>query len=123
MATVSASVAGLGGLSEVLTARGAGTVAILAAAAAGCSAALSPRTMVERATQSANSYRSLQQDVRLFLNVDLGALSAPAARETLGQLIARQQLLNRQAAIPSARAWKRAKKQIESGSQDYEADK
>jgi hypothetical protein len=44
------------------------------------------------------------------------------ARSTLQELVNRQQQLNREAVIPSNKAWQRAKKQVERGSQTYNAD-
>jgi hypothetical protein len=59
----------------------------------------------------------------MFLTIDLPSLSVEEAKDQLKQLVDRLQQLNRVAEIPSSRAWKRAKKSIETGSQDYEADK
>jgi hypothetical protein len=44
------------------------------------------------------------------------------ARAALGELIARQQEVNKSAPIPSKRAYKRARRNIEGGGQTYEAD-
>jgi hypothetical protein len=49
-------------------------------------------------------------------------LSDNDAREKLQELVDRLQQLNQVAEIPSTWSWKRAKKSIESGSQDFEVD-
>ncbi len=46
-----------------------------------------------------------------------------AARDVLQKLIDRLQELNRESEIPSPQAWKKAKEQIEGGSQTYESEK
>ena len=117
-----AAVAGVGGLSQFLSARWAGFVAVLAAGAGAVSASIGARQSKEKASVAANAYRGLQQDLRVFLEIDLDAMDVGNARERLQQLIARSQQLNREAEIPSPKAWAKAKEQIEGGSQNYEAD-
>jgi hypothetical protein len=76
----------------------------------------------ERAAVAATAYRALQQDARIFLRIDLPRLDENGARERLSELVTRSQELNRESALPSDTAWKRAKANIEAGSQKYEAD-
>lgn len=118
-----AGVAGVGGLSDVLSARVAGLIAVMAAAAAAVSASVSARTSKERASVAANAYRALQQDARIFLQVDLPHLDDADARDRLDQLVQRSQQLNREAEIPSVKAWRKASQQLDEGSQEYEVDK
>ena len=118
-----AAVAGVGGLSNVFSARWAGLVAVLAALTGAIAASLGAPQTKEKASVAANSYRALQQDARIFLRIDLAEMKDTDAREGLQKLVDRLQQLNRESVIPSAKAWKRAQKQIESGSQTYEADK
>lgn len=96
---------------------------MLAAGVGAIAASIGAPQTKEKAAGSATSYRALQQDARIFLNIDLARLSADDARDQLGLLVARLQQLNREAEIPSRGAWKRAKQSIEAGSQKYEADK
>jgi hypothetical protein len=77
-----------------------------------------PKTK-DRAHSSANALLASQQDARIFLNVDLDGLEEEDAREQLRTLVARQQELNATAEIPSARAWKRAQRNIAGGRQTY----
>ena len=118
-----AAVAGVGGLSNVFSARWAGLVAVLAALTGAIAASLGAPQTKEKASVAANSYRALQQDARIFLRIDLAEMKDTDAREGLQKLVDRLQQLNRESVIPSTKAWKRAQKQIESGSQTYEVDK
>jgi hypothetical protein len=122
-AAATAAVAGVGGLSNVLSARGAGLIAIVAAGMGAVAASLGAPQTKERAAVAATAYRSLQQDVRIFLRIDLPKLDDEEARERLSELVSRSQQLNRESALPSDRAWKKAKAKIEAGAQKYEADK
>lgn len=118
-----AAVAGVGGLSQVFTARWAGLIAVLAALVGAVAASISAPKTKEKASVAANSYRALQQDVRIFLRIDLGTMSSEDARQKLQELVDRLQQLNREGEIPSKKAWERARAQIEGGSQKYETEK
>lgn len=117
-----AAVAGIGGLSQVFSARWAGLVAVLAAGTGAVAASMGAPQTKEKASGSATAYRALQQDVRIFLAVDLPSLTEEDARSQLQQFVDRLQQLNRGAEVPSAGAWKRAKSSVEKGTQDYEVD-
>jgi hypothetical protein len=121
-AAVLAAVAGVGGLADQLSARWAGFVAILAAGVGAVAASIGAPQTKEKAAGSANAYRSLQQDARILINIDLDMVAIHEARERLQRLVDRLQQLNAEAEIPSRHAWKRAKASLESGSQDYQAD-
>jgi len=122
IAAALAAVAGIGGLSKVISTEWAGTIAILSALTGAIAASIAARHTAEKATGSANLYRALQQDTRIFLQIDLDSLQAEEARKVLQALVERLQRLNRDAVIPSSRAWQRAKRQVEAGAQTYEAD-
>ena len=117
-----ASVSAAGGLSEVLSARWAGLIALLAALTGAIATTLGAPKAKDRAHSTANALLALQQDTRIFLNIDLDALDLDEAREQLNTLVARQQELNGTAEIPSGRAWKKARASIDLGGQTYEAD-
>jgi len=117
-----AAVAGVGGLSQVFSARWAGLIAVLAAFTGAIAASLGAPQTREKASVAANAYRALQQDARIFLNIDLAHLDDAAAREKLCMLVDRLQQLNRDSVIPSAAAWRTAQRQVEAGAQTYEAD-
>jgi len=118
-----AAVAGVGGLSTVFSGRWAGLIAVMAALTGAIGAAIGAPQTKEKASVAANSYRALQQDARIFLQIDLAQLDDTDARGGLQKLVDRLQQLNRESVIPSQRAWERAKKQIEAGAQVYEADR
>lgn len=117
-----AAVAGIGGLSQVFSARWAGLVAVLAAGIGAIAASMGAPQTKEKASGSATAYRALQQDVRIFLNIDLPNLVDNEARDQLGQIVQRLQQLNQAAEIPSPGAWHRARRSIEQGAQHYQAD-
>lgn len=118
-----AAVAAAGGLSEVLSSKGAGLVALVAAGTGAVATSLGASKAKDRAHSSANALLALQQDARIFLDIDLPNLEYDEAREQLRTLVARQQELNATAEIPSAVAWKRARRNIAAGRQTYEVDK
>jgi hypothetical protein len=122
LAALLAALSAAGGLSEVLSARGAGIVALAAAGVGAVGASLGAPTAKDRAHASANALLAVQQDARIFINVDLAVLEDSEAREQLQTLVARLQELNATAEIPSGRAWRRAKAAVSAGSQDYKAD-
>jgi DNA-binding SARP family transcriptional activator len=122
VAAALAAVAGVGGLSQVFSARWAGLIAVLAAGTGAVAASIGAPQTKEKASGSATAYRALQQDARMFLTIDLGILPEDEARARLQELVERLQQLNRVAEVPSAGAWKRAKRSIEQGSQRYEVD-
>ena len=122
-AALLAAVSAAGGLSEVMSAQWAGLIALVAAGTGAVATSLGAPKAKDRAHSSANALLALQQDARIFIDIDLDALEYEEAREHLRTLVARQQELNATAEIPSARAWKKAQKNIDGGRQTYEADK
>jgi 4-alpha-glucanotransferase len=117
-----AAVAGIGGLSQVLSARWAGLVAVVAAGTGAVAASIGAPQTKEKAAGSATAYRALQQDARIFLSIDLPSLPDDEAKAQLQQLVERLQQLNRATEVPSAAAWRRAKRSIERGAQRYKSD-
>jgi hypothetical protein len=118
-----AAVAGVGGLAKLLSVAWAGGIAVAAALVGAVAATLAARQTTEKAGVAATALRALQQDARMFINIDLEALEIEDARTILQGLVDRQQQLSREAVIPSLRAWNKAKQQVEGGSQSYVADK
>jgi hypothetical protein len=97
-------------------------VALVAAGIGAVATSLGAPKAKDRAYSSANALLALQQDARIYVQVDLEELDDEEAREQLRTLVARQQELNATAEIPSNRAWRRAKQNIEKGGQTYEVD-
>jgi hypothetical protein len=117
-----AAVSGVGGLAKLLSVQWAGGIAVAAALVGAIAATIAARQVTEKAGIAANSYRALEQDTRMFLQIDLESMAIVDARSGLQELVNRQQQLNREAVIPSEKAWHKAKKQVEGGSQTYKAD-
>lgn len=117
-----AAVSGVGGLAKLLSFSWAGGIAVASALVGAIAATIAARQTTEKAGVSANALRALQQDTRMFLRIDLDAMETDDARTTLQGFVERQQQLSREAVIPSTRAWEKAKKQVEGGSQTYQAD-
>jgi len=122
-AAMLAAVSAAGGLSEVFSARWAGLIALVAAGMGAVATSLGAPKAKDRAHSSANALLALQQDARIYIDIDLDNLDYDEAREQLRTLVARQQELNATAEIPSAPASKKAQKNIEGGRQSYEVDK
>lgn len=117
-----AATSGVGALSDLFGLTTAAVFALMAAATTAVASALGAQQISERAAKSANSYRNLQQDARVFLNIELPSASGEQAKHGLRALIQRLQKLNNQAEIPSDRAWKRAKSNLAEGAQTYRVD-
>lgn len=122
-AALLAALSAAGGLSEVLSAKGAGIVALCSAGIGAVAATLGAPKSKDRAHASANALLALQQDARIFLNIDLPRLGEDEAREQLQTLVARSQELNATSEIPSSGAWNKARKNVEQGRQEYGVDK
>jgi hypothetical protein len=123
IAAVGAGVSGIGSLAELFGPTTAGVIALLSAAVGAVAASLNAPQTKERAAGAANAYKALQQNARVLKNIDLQTLTDEEARTQLQQLIDRQQELNATSEVPSSKAWKKARKQVESGSQAHEVDK
>jgi len=121
-AAVAAGVAGVAGLADLITAQWAGGIAIVSAALGAVNASLGAGRIASDSTTAGNQYRNLQQDVRVFQNVEMLSLTEAEALDRLKQLIARQQDLNESSPIPTALAFWICKQNIERGGQQYEVD-
>lgn len=117
-----AAIAGVAGLADVLGNVWTGALAITAAFLTAIMTTLNYSKKIDQAHASANAYLALQQDARIFVEVDSKAGSIAELRELLAKLVARQQEINGTAHIPSPKARKRAEKNIDDGRQRYEVD-
>jgi hypothetical protein len=122
VAALLAAVSGAGALSSLFGLKTAGLVALISGAVGAVAASLGAPQTKEKAAGAANEYRALQQDARIFVNVDLLDLSDEDARKRLDSLVSRLQELNRQAEIPSRSSWRKARQNLDGGSQSYEVD-
>lgn len=121
-ASLIAVISGVSGIAEITSAQVAGIIALIAAGAGAVSISLGAPKTKARAHASANAYLALQQDTRVFIDIDINRMSEEQAREELSNLIGRHQELNVNSEIPSKRAWKKSRKNIDAGAQKYEVD-
>jgi len=121
-AALIAAVAAAGGLADVLSAQLAGLIALVSAGTGAVAASLGAPKTKTQAHASGNAYLALQQDARVFINIDLARLDVDDARQQLAELVSRHQELNATSEIPSGRAWKKAKSNVDGGGQEYEVD-
>lgn len=117
-----AAVAGVGGLADLFGNVWTGALAITASFLTAILTTLNYSKKVDQAHSSANAYLALQQDARIFIEVDSKSGNAKTLREGLSELVARQQEINSTAQIPSPKARNRAEKNINDGRQRYEVD-
>ena len=75
------------------------------------------------ATAAANAYLAVQTAARQLAAVDLIHLDYEGARTHLAGLTARHDEINKTADMPSRRAYRRARANIEGGGQSYGVDK
>ncbi|HEX4774944.1 MAG TPA: SLATT domain-containing protein [Candidatus Saccharimonadales bacterium] len=122
-ATGLSAIAGVTGLATTVGRIPAGLMALLAAFLTSIMTTLNYARKIDQAHSSGNAYLSLQQDVRIFLEIDLDKLNETDAREQLSTLVARQQEINGTALLPSEKSYQNAKKNIKTGGQNYKADK
>jgi cell division protein FtsX len=118
-----AAIAGVAGLADLLGNRWTGFLAISASFLTAILTTLNYSKKIDQAHASANAYLALQQDARIFIEVDSKNNSTEELRELLAKLVARQQEINGTANITSPKARKKAEKNINDGRQSYEVDK
>lgn len=99
-----------------------GILALLAALVAAVHATLKPNKKAEHAQISANEYAAIQAAARRFLNVDIDTGELQDLRQTLESLADRAESANRSADVIPRFAYRRAKKNIQRGGQDYAVD-
>ncbi len=116
------AVAGAATLATAIGRFWAGLAMLVAAALTAIMTLLNLARHTDEALVAANAYLAVQQDARVFCEIDLHKLSYDEARQALNELIARAQEVHKSAPLVSKRAYKRAKKNIESGGQSYEVD-
>ncbi|HVC35823.1 MAG TPA: SLATT domain-containing protein [Candidatus Dormibacteraeota bacterium] len=122
LAAILAAIAGAGGLSEVFSAKWSGLIALAAAGVGAVATTLGAPKTKTLAHTAGNAYLALQQDCRNFIAIDVDYISIDEARDTLAKLVSRLQELNSLAELPSRRARKKGKKNIDKGEQTYEVD-
>jgi uncharacterized membrane protein YhiD involved in acid resistance len=117
-----AAIAGVTGIADIWGNAITGILALLASFLTAILTTLNYSKKIDQAHASANAYLALQQDARIFIEVDSKAGAVDELRESLAKLVARQQEINSTAHIPSPKAREKAEKNINDGRQRYEVD-
>jgi hypothetical protein len=121
-ATALAAIAGAFTLATTVGRFWAGLAALAAASLSAIMTLLNLGRRSDDALTGANAYLALQQDARIFCEIDLFTLDYEQARQALSELVARLQEVHKSAPLPSKRAYRRAKRNIERGGQRYDVD-
>lgn len=120
--SVLAAVAGATALADVANGLVAGILALLAAAFGAVLTTVNASHRQNQASGAANAYLEIQTKARQFREIDLAYAPLDDARAELAELTARRDEQNKTAEPISKAAYKKAKKNIESGGQSYAAD-
>lgn len=121
-AAVLAAIAGATALASTTGRIAAGIIALVAAGLSAITTTLNAAQRTEQAQAAGNLYLALQADARISREIDLPHQSFDEARSALTELRVRQDEINQSSALPARFAYWRAKKNIESGGQRYQAD-
>jgi hypothetical protein len=121
-AAVLAAVAGVVGLSSDQARILSGVLALIAAGIVSVLTTVNADRRHSQAAAAANAYLEIQTAARQLLAVDLPRLDYDTARARLAELTARRDEINKTADMPSRRAYRRAKANIERGGQQYGVD-
>lgn len=118
--------AALAGATALASTTGRIVAGVLALAAAGFGAILTTVNASHRTNQAsaaANAYLEIQGAARQARTIDLPYQQVDEARAVLAEITARRDEQNRTAEVPSRRAYRKAKKNIEAGGQSYAVDR
>ncbi len=119
------TLAAVSGVTALVTTAGRVAAGIIALAAAAFGATLTTVNASHRMNQAAsagNAYLEIQTAARQMREIDLPTMDLDEARAALGELTARRDEQNKTAEPPSRRLYKRARKNLDSGGQDYAVD-
>lgn len=100
----------------------AGITALVAAAFGGVLTTVNASHRMNTAANAANGYLEIQTAARQLREIDLEHLALDDVRAALAELTARRDEQNKVAEPPTARSYRKAKTNIEAGSQVYAAD-
>lgn len=117
-----AALSGASALAETLSSTWVGFIALAAAALGATHTTLNASSRQDSAQAAGNAYLAIQTGARQLRTVDLPHIPYEEARTQLAELTARRDEVNKTAEPFSARAYKRAKKNIERGGQTYATD-
>lgn len=122
-ASVLAAVAGVTALAATTGAFVAGVIALAAAALGAMLTVLNASRKAAQASSVANAYLAIQTAARQERLIDTASRPIEEARDQLAELTTRRDEQNHSAAPPNRLARRRAKKNLDAGSQTYEVDR
>ncbi|MFF7587637.1 SLATT domain-containing protein [Kitasatospora sp. NBC_01246] len=99
-----------------------GVLALISAALTATLTTVNASRRMTQAQASANAYLQLQTAARQFLTIDLADLTREDARDALRNLTNSRDELNKTSDPPGRLAYKKSKKNISGGGQNYSAD-
>jgi len=100
----------------------AGVIALAAAAFGATLTTVNASHRMNQAAAAGNAYLEIQTAARQMRELDLPYMDLEEARTMVGEITARRDEQNKTAEPPSKRLYRRARKNLESGGQDYAAD-
>ncbi len=121
-ASVLAAVSGATALASTTGRFVAGVLALAAAAFGAVLTTVNASHRTSQASAAANTYLEIQTAARQLRTVDLPYLTIEEARAALAELTARRDEQNKTAEPPNRWAYRRARKNIGAGGQDYAVD-
>lgn len=122
-ASVLAAVSGATALASTAGRFWAGVMALAAAAFGAVLTTVNASHRTSQASSAANAYLEIQTAARQARLIDLPHLPRDEARAELAELTARRDEQNKTAEPPNRFAYRRAKKNLQAGGQDYEVDR
>jgi len=101
----------------------AAILAFLVAVLTALTTFLNPRERANQQQAAGNAYKSLQNDARIFAEVECAAPASTSLRETLSALNSRRNELNEKSPLIPRSAFERGRKGILAGEATYVADR
>jgi len=101
----------------------AGSLAIIVAALAAVSTFINPSERASVHQEAGNKYNALQNDSRIFYDIEVNNMSEQEASESLKKLNDRRNKLNLESPQIPKWAFRKARKGIEEGEASYKIDK
>ena len=121
-ASTLAAVSGITALVATTGRIAAGVIALAAAAFGATLTTVNASHRMNQAAAAGNAYLEIQTAARQMRELDLPYMEIEEARAIVGEITARRDEQNKTAEPPSKRLYRKARKNIESGGQDYAED-
>ena len=121
-ASLLAAIAGATALAVAAGQVAAGIIALISAAFGGVLTTVNAAHRMNQASSAANAYLEIQTAARQARLVDLPYVTLEEARSALAEITARRDEQNKTAEPPSRKAYRKGKKNILTGAQNYAVD-